>query len=84
MSVCCCWEVEGESEQTSERESSSFTTVMLNIPDIVCVSTLGVLAQHNIHKHKAEITTAKLSYVNNTCVSMLLHICLFVGVWESS
>lgn len=60
---------------------------MLNIPDIVCVYMLGVLAQHDIRKHTAATTTVKLIYVTNTCVSMLLHICwnertfpLFVGV----
>ncbi len=68
-------EKERESERERERERESFTTVMSNIPDILCVSRHDVLAQQNIHKRKAETSTANLSYVKNTCVSMLLHIC---------
>ena len=48
---------------------------MLNIPDILRVSRHDVLARGNIRKHKAETSAAKLSYVKNACVSVLLHIC---------
>lgn len=75
--ACVCdvaWQ--GKSDREGVRGRESFTTVMLNIPDMLCISRHGVLAQQNIHTHKAETSNVNLSYVKNACVSMLLRICL--------
>lgn len=63
------------SERSRETERKiSFAIVMLNIPDIVCVYMLGVLAQHDIRKHTAATTTVKLIYVTNTCVNAVAYL----------
>lgn len=53
----------------------SFMSVVLNIPHMLSLSEYDALAESNIHKHIAETRSANLSYVENACVSDLLHIC---------
>lgn len=58
----------------SERERSSFTTVMLIIPGILRVPKRDVLTKQNIQKHKA----AARSTSDKTCTSALMHIPAFL------
>lgn len=83
LNMCVC----GVVRQSRAREGSGFTTVVLNIPDIVmCFWAWCISSTAKYTETQGRNENGHLSYVKNAWVSVLLHICWnesafhFVGV----